>query len=67
MNLEHTSLKTRVVVGGTRPGWIDWGQLYEQVTLMGVYGLNFIYIRVFCSTINMAHNKYKNAPLKTPR
>ena len=35
LNLEHTSLKTRVVVGGTRPGWIDWGQLYDQVTLMG--------------------------------
>ena len=36
LNLEHTSLKTRVVVGGARPGWIEWGQLYDQVTLVGV-------------------------------
>ena len=36
LNLEHTSLKTRVVVGGARPGWIEWGQLYDQVTLMEV-------------------------------
>jgi len=30
LNLDHTSLKTRVVVGGARSGWIDWGQLYDQ-------------------------------------
>ena len=33
LNLEHTSLKTKVVVGGTKDGWIDWGQLYDQVIL----------------------------------
>jgi len=32
LNLDHTSLKTKVVVGGTRPGWIDWGQLYDQAS-----------------------------------
>ena len=32
LNLDHTNLKTRVVVGGARQGWIDWGQLYDQVS-----------------------------------
>ena len=35
LNLDHTSSKTRVVVGGARQGWIDWGQLYDQAILMG--------------------------------
>jgi len=30
LNLDHTSLKTRVVVGGSRAGWVDWGHLYDK-------------------------------------
>ena len=42
LNLDHTSLKTRVVVGGARSGWIDWGQLYDQAILIGFLCSYFI-------------------------